>query len=373
MRVLVVNPGSQSVKLRVIDSSDAVVASADLGPPDDRLVDHLGDFLGRLHDPVDVSGHRVVHGGSDFTAATVVDADVRARLDVLNDLAPLHNPVALAALDATRARLGDVPAVACFDTAFHSRMDPPAFTYAVPDDWATRWGLRRFGFHGLSCAWATRRAAELLGRPAGEGRLLICHLGAGASVTAVDGTRSVDTTMGFTPLEGLVMATRCGDLDPGALLWVLQHGETVATANAALERHSGLLGLSGGRTPDMRELLAARERQDQSAQLAISVYLHRLVAKIAAMAAATRGAEALIFTGGVGENSAVIRSEAAAALAWLGVAIDERRNAAVDSEDVDITASGAAVRTLVIHAREDLEIAGECRQLFDRAEGSPVL
>jgi acetate kinase len=203
-----------------------------------------------------------------------------------------------------------------------------------------------------------------LGRPVGDGRLLICHLGAGASVTAVEGTSSVDTTMGFTPLEGLVMATRCGDLDPGALLWVLQHGETVTAANEALERHSGLLGLSGGRSPDMRDLLAARERHDPPAQLAISVYLHRLVAKIAAMAAATRGAETLIFTGGVGENSAVIRSEAAAALAWLGVAIDERTNAAVDSDDVDITAPGATVRTLVIHAREDLEIAGECRQLL---------
>ena len=367
MRVLVVNAGSQSVKLRVMDSIDAVVAGADLGPPDDRLVDHLGDFLDRLRDPVDVSGHRVVHGGRHFTAPTVVDAAVRVRLDAVNDLAPLHNPVALAAMDATRARLGDVPAVACFDTAFHSGLEPAAFTYAVPDEWATRWGLRRFGFHGLSCAWATRRAAELLGRPPADGRLLICHLGAGASVTAVDGTRSVDTTMGFTPLEGLVMATRCGDLDPGALLWVLQHGESLTAANDALERHAGLLGLSGGRSPDMRELLAARERHDPAAQLAVAVYLHRLVAKIAAMAAATRGAETLIFTGGVGENSAVIRSETAAAMAWLGVAIDERRNAAVTAEDADITAPGATVRTLVIHAREDLEIAGECRQLLDRA------
>jgi acetate kinase len=367
MRVLVVNAGSQSVKLRVVDSSDAVVASADLGPPDDHLADHLGDFLGRLRDPVHVSGHRVVHGGGHFTGATVVDADVRARLDALNDLAPLHNPVALAGIDATRARLGDVPTVACFDTAFHSRLEPAAFTYAVPDEWTTRWGLRRFGFHGLSCAWAIRRTSELLGRPAAGGRLLICHLGGGASVTAVDGTRSVDTTMGFTPLEGLVMATRCGDLDPGALLWVLQHGESVTAVNDALEQHSGLLGLSGGRSPDMRALLAARQRHDPSAQLAISVYLHRLVAKIAAMAAATRGAETLIFTGGVGENSAIIRSETAAALAWLGVAIDERRNAAVNAEDTDITAPGANVRTLVIHAREDLEIAGECRQLLQSA------
>jgi acetate kinase len=368
MQVLVVNAGSQSVKLRVVDSADAVVAGADLGPPDDRLADHLGDFLGRLRDPVDMSGHRVVHGGGHFTVATVVDGAVRAQLDALNDLAPLHNPAALAAIDATRARLGDVPAVACFDTAFHSGLEPAAFTYALPADWATRWGLRRFGFHGLSCAWATRRAADLLGPPAADGRLLICHLGGGASVTAVVGARSVDTTMGFTPLEGLVMATRCGDLDAGALLWVLQHGETVTAASEALERHAGLLGLSGGRTPDMRELLAARERHDPAAQLAISVYLHRLAAKIAAMAAAARGADVLVFTGGVGENSAVIRSETAAALAWLGVAIDERRNAAVTAEDVDITAPGAPVRTLVIHAREDLEIAGECRQLLDGAE-----
>ncbi len=365
MHVLVVNAGSQTVKLRVVGSSDEVVASTDLGPPDARLADHLGDFLGRLRDPVDVSGHRVVHGGRYFTSATIIDADMRGRLDALNDLAPLHNPVALAAIDATRALLRDVPAVACFDTAFHSGLEPAAYTYAVPDEWSTRWGLRRFGFHGLSCAWATRRAAELLGRPAAAGRLLVCHLGAGASVTAIDGARSTDTTMGFTPLEGLVMATRSGDLDPGALLWVLQRGVSITAANDALERHSGLLGLSGGRSPDMRALLAARERQDESAQLAISVYLHRLVAKIAAMAAATRGTDALIFTGGVGENSAVIRSETAAALAWLGVAVDQQQNDAVTVEDSDITGPGATVSTLVIHAREDLEIAGECRRLLE--------
>ena len=364
MHVLVVNAGSQSVKVRVIDSSDRVVARTDLGPPDLRLADHLRDFVRGLSDPVDVTGHRVVHGGRHFTGATVVDADVRARLDGLNDLAPLHNPVALGAIDATQTLLPDVPTVACFDTAFHSRLEPAAFTYAVPDDWTARWGLRRFGFHGLSCAWATRRAASLLGRPAEDGRLLVCHLGAGASVTAIDGSRSVDTTMGFTPLEGLVMATRSGDLDPGALLWVLQHGLSPTAAQDALERHSGLLGLSGGRSPDMRDLLAARDRQDEPARLALSVYLHRLVAKIAAMAAATRGTEALVFTGGVGENSAVIRSETAAALTWLGVAIDQQQNEAVTDADVDITGTGAAVRTLVIHAREDLEIAGECRRLL---------
>ncbi len=289
MDALVVNAGSQSLKLRVIDERDQVVASTDLERPDERLADQIAGFVGQLRHPVAVSGHRVVHGGPDFTQAVVVDAAVRARLETVNDLAPLHNPFALAGIDAVRALLPEVPTLACFDTAFHSSLEPAAFAYAVPDDWVTRWGVRRYGFHGLSCAWATRRAAGLVGRPPGDLRMVVCHLGAGASVTAVAAGRSVDTTMGFTPLEGLVMATRCGDIDPGLVLWVLQHGLGVDDAHDALEHRSGLFGLSRGRSPDMRQLLAARDAHDEAAGLALSVYLHRLVAKIAAMAAALEG------------------------------------------------------------------------------------
>ncbi|MGI8904439.1 MAG: acetate/propionate family kinase [Solirubrobacteraceae bacterium] len=365
MRVLVVNAGSSSVKLRIVED-DELVRSQDLGPPDDRTADELANFL---HDAgtLDAVGHRVVHGGPQFTTATLIDADVRDALDGLNDLAPLHNPPAVAGIDAARRRLPGVPQVACFDTAFHASLPPAATTYAVPANWVSRWGIHRYGFHGLSCDWAARRAAEMLDTPADRLRLVVCHLGAGASATAVDAGRSTDTTMGFTPLEGLVMATRCGDLDPGALLYALGHGLTEHDANDALEHHSGLLGLSGETSGDMRQLLAARADGDEPAGLAIAVYLHRLRAKIAAMTAATQGTDALIFTGGVGERSPPIRAEACAGLGWLGVNLDDHANAAVGHADAEISAPGASVRALVVHAREDLQIAHECRQLLGRA------
>lgn len=366
MRVLVVNAGSSSVKLRIVDEADQLVASRDLGLPDDHLADQLGDFLIDAA-AIDVVGHRVVHGGSRFTSAVLVDAGVREALDGLNELAPLHNPPALAGIDAVGRLLVGVPQVACFDTGFHAGLPPAATTYAVPADWVVRWGIRRYGFHGISCAWAARRSAEMLGASADGLRLVICHLGAGASASALSGGCSADTTMGFTPLEGLVMATRCGDLDAGALLFALDHGLGSAEASDDLEHRSGLLGISGGASADMRQLLAARAAGDDPARLAIAVYLHRLRAKIAAMAAATAGTDALVFTGGVGEGSGAIRAEACADLDWLGVSLDREANDAVEDTDAELSAPGASVRTLVVHAREDLQIARECRQLL----GSP--
>jgi acetate kinase len=364
VRVLVVNAGSLSVKLRVVDERDQVVAGTDLGPPDDRLAAQLGDFVAPLAGEIDVAGHRVVHGGPRYTNAVLIDDATRTDLAGLLELAPLHNPPALAAIDAVRAILPGVPSVACFDTAFHAGLSSDAAAYAVPAEWVTRWGIRRYGFHGLSCAWATRRTAELLSQPADELRTVICHLGGGASVSAVVGGRSVDTSMGFTPMEGLVMATRCGDLDPGVLLWVLQHGLTVSEANDALEHRSGLLGLAGGSSSDMRRLLAGRADGDELAGRAIGVYVHRLRAKIAAMVAAMQGADVLVFTGGVGEHSAPIRAEACGGLAWLGAVIDASTNDAVGDADVEISAVGAAVRTIVVHAREDLQVARECRTVL---------
>jgi acetate kinase len=366
MRVLVVNAGSSSVKLRVVDDGDQLLASRDLGPPDNGLAGQLGDFV---HDAgaLDVVGHRVVHGGSLFTSAVLVDADVREALDGLNELAPLHNPAALAGIDAATRLLVGVPQVACFDTAFHASLPPAATTYAIPEDWVARWGIRRYGFHGISCAWASRQAAALLGQPVDRLRLVICHLGAGASATGLIGGRSAETTMGFTPLEGLVMATRCGDLGPGALLFALDHGLDFSVATEDLEHLSGLLGISGT-TGDMRQLLAARAEGDERAELAIAVYLHRLRAKIAGMAAATAGTDALVFTGGVGEGSGLIRAEACAGLDWMGISIHPEANNSVDAADAEISAPGASVRTLVVHAREDLQIAHECRQLLDRRQ-----
>ena len=248
-----------------------------------------------------------------------------------------------------------MPAIACFDTAFHHRMPAAAATYAIPLEWRERWSIRRYGFHGLSHAYAARRAAELAGQPLEALRIVSCHLGSGSSLAAVRGGRSVDTTMGFTPLEGLVMGTRAGTVDPGLILWLIRNGGLDADAvNDGLERHSGLLALAG--SADMREVLAA------GGGAALDIYLHRLRALIAAMAAAMDGLELLVFTGGIGEHAAPVRSGAAEGLSFLGVAVDGDLNQGTG--DREIGRPGAAVRTLVVTAREDLEIARQVRELL---------
>jgi acetate kinase len=357
---LVVNAGSSSLKLRVVEGDDRVTESVDLDPPGKSLDDDLRRFLA-VAEPMDVIGHRVVHGGPHFVRPTIVDAAVRAALEEVSELAPLHNPPALAAMDALARLAPEVPAVACFDTAFHSSLAPIAASYALPAEWVAPWGLRRYGFHGLSCEWSTGRAAVLLGRPVDALRLVICHLGAGASVTAVAGGRSVDTTMGFTPTEGLVMATRCGDVDPAAIAWLAVKGVPPDELADGLERRSGLLALTGGATSDMREILERRAHGDQSASVAVDIYVHRLRAKIAAMAAATDGTEAVVFTAGVGEHASEIRGAVCEHLGWLGLSVDKDANAGVAVDDVDISRPDAAVRTLVIHAREELVVAADCR------------
>jgi len=359
MRILVVNAGSSSLKLRVLDRDDVLVASADLPAPrgstDAAAVADAIRGLGA----VDAVGHRIVHGGTQFTRPVVLDPDVEARLRALTDLAPLHQPKSLAAVAAVNAVLPDVPAVACFDTAFHATMPAAATTYALPPEWRKRWDLRRFGFHGLSHAYATRRVAELMGEPRTGLRLVTCHLGAGASLAAVHGGRSVDTTMGFTPLEGLVMATRSGSVDPGLVLWLAEHAGTPPEELAStLEHRSGLLGLAG--TGDMRRIIESAGAGDADAQLALDVYIHRLRAGIAAMAASMGGIDALVFTGGVGERAPVVRELASDGLGFLGVALDPAANAG-GADDREIGASGAAVRAFVLVAREDLQIAHEVR------------
>jgi acetate kinase len=362
MRVLVVNAGSSSLKLRVLDDGDELVASHDLPAPRGEVdPDELRKAIGEV-DRVGAVGHRIVHGGAEFSEPVRIDRAVERRLRALTDLAPLHQPKSLAALDAVSALLPDLPAVACFDTAFHAGMPAAAATYALPRAWRERWGLRRFGFHGLSHAYAARRAAELVGRPAEELRMVTCHLGAGASVTAVRDGRSVDTTMGFTPLEGVVMATRSGSVDPGLVLWLQRHeGQSADQIAEALEHQSGLEGLAG--SADMRAVLEAMAAGQADATLAVEVYVHRLCGAVAAMAAAAGGLDLLVFTGGVGENAAELRRLACERLAWLGVGIDPARNAGGPG-DRDLSAAGAAVGTLVVAAREDLQIAREVRRLL---------
>ncbi|HEX6238295.1 MAG TPA: acetate/propionate family kinase [Acidimicrobiales bacterium] len=373
MRVLAVNSGSSTLKLRVVDGTGTVVGRADLDAVDRLAPGELADALDGLGD-VDATGHRVVHGGERYTAPTLIDAEVRARLDELTDLAPLHQPRTLAALDAVADHAPQLPAVACFDTAFHATMPPAATTYAVPAGWREDHGVRRYGFHGLSHAHAARRAVEMLrgtgdapdpgdrGDQDGPRRVVVCHLGAGASLTAVRDDRSTDTTMGFTPLEGLVMATRSGNVDPGAVLWLItRRGLAPDEVADALEHRSGVLGLAG--TADMARVVDGAHRGDPAPRLAFDVYVHRLRAGIGAMAATLGGLDALVFTGGVGENSPPVRAAAADGLGFLGVAIDPDANAA-PVLDADVSAPGAPVRTLVVASREELEIARGVREVL---------
>ena len=356
MRVLAVNTGSSSVKLRLLGVDDAVLGEHETDAPGTEVdAEALTRAIGELGD-ADVVAHRIVHGGERGEAARVDDA-LLAELRALTPLAPLHQPKALAAIDAVGRARPRLPAVACFDTAFHVHLPPEAATYALPAEWRSRFGLRRSGFHGLSHSYLARRARELLGLHDGA-RIVSCHLGAGASLAAVRDGISVDTTMGFTPLEGIVMATRSGSVDPGLVLWLVRQGIAPEDLHDALERRSGLLGLAG--TDDMRELL---ERDDADARLALGVYLHRLAAAIAAMASAMGGIDALAFTGGVGEHAPAVRSGAAERVAFLGVALDPGANAAA-AGDTEITATGARVRSAVVAAREDREMARQARAVL---------
>jgi acetate kinase len=367
VRVLVVNAGSSTLKLSLLDGDDRVIGERELVAAGGgeigrrQLADSLEDGLAQA----DAVGHRIVHGGERYTRAVRVDGHVRAALEELVDLAPLHQPKSLAALDAVSEQAPGIPAVACFDTAFHATLAPAAYRYALPAQWQRRWHLRRYGFHGLSHAWIARRVPQLLRRPSDGLRIVSCHLGAGASLCAIHDGRSVDTTMGFTPLEGLVMATRSGSVDPGLVLWLQSHGGIAESELAdALEHRSGLLGLAG--TADMREVLARAAGGDDAAQLALDVYVHRLRCAIAGMAAAMDGLDALAFTGGVGERGSVVRENAAAGLSFLGVQLDAGVNQAV-KPDGDVSAAGSALRTLVIRAREDLEIARQVREVLSDA------
>jgi acetate kinase len=360
--VLVVNAGSSSLKVSVVGPDDVVLADSEFQVSGGRVDDARLEEATRAMKGIEAVGHRIVHGGPRYSKSVRIDSDVVSYLATITDLAPLHLPSALAGIAAVGKALPGVPAVACFDTAFHSNMPAAAATYAIPEEWRVRHGIRRYGFHGFSHAYSARRAAQLLGRPEPELRVVTCHLGAGASLAAVWGGRSVDTTMGFTPLEGLVMATRSGSVDPGLLLWLERHaGMTEPELNDALDQRSGLLALAG--TGDMREVVTRVSAGDEKARLAFDVYVHRLRGCIASMASAMDGLDAVVFTGGVGENAPAVRAAAVAGLGFLGLDIDPALNAQ-PSGDADVSAARASVRTLVIRAREDVEVARDVRQLL---------
>jgi acetate kinase len=336
LAVLVVNAGSTSLKLSVVeDEASTSLDSFDAAPPG-----------------VVVVAHRIVHGGSLYRDPVLVDDSVVVELERLTELAPLHMRPAVEALLQARSELPDLPHIAVFDTAFHATIPERAATYALPRKAREDWGIRRYGFHGLSVQWASEQVSVP--------RLVVCHLGGGCSVTAVREGRSVDTTMGFTPLEGVPMATRAGSVDPGALLYLLRHQLTLDELDELLEHESGFAGLSGV-SGDVAEL----ERSTATgAGAALEVFAYRVATAVGAMAVATGGLDALVFTAGIGEHSARVRADVCSRLGFLGVDIDQAANATTEPDAV-ISPAGSSPRVLVIRAQEDIVAARLATELLE--------
>jgi len=385
--VLVVNTGSSSVKYRLVRTDRPAGEPAppplarglverigeDGGPPDSAaafatVFEELA-ASGALPDvaALDAVGHRVVHGGEELTEPTVVDDDVLEVLRRLVPLAPLHNPPNLRGLEVLRERYPDTPQVAVFDTGFHRTIPPEAHRYAVPDVLYATYGVRRYGFHGTSVSWVVKRAAAFLGRQPSELDAVVAHLGNGASVTAVRGGESVDTSMGLTPLAGLVMGTRSGDLDPGVVLHLARAGLAMDEVDALLNKHSGLRGLAGDN--DMRSVTAAARSGDERAALALGVYVHRLRSYLGAYVAVLGSRpHALVLTGGVGENAAEVRERACAGLGHLGIELDAARNNGPIGDDVTpVHADGSPVQVLVVRTNEEQEIADQVAAALEGA------
>jgi acetate kinase len=390
MKILVVNAGSSTLKFSLFESDhEQLLAEGAVdwsrtparftlrqpGQPERRAelaVSHHGDAVGRVLaeltrgsplvlgslNEVAAVGHRVVHGGDVYTASVRITPTVKQTIARLSELAPLHNPANLEGITAAEQALPGVPQVAVFDTAFHATMPEAARVYPLPYAWYRDGGLRRYGFHGLSHAYCSGRAAQMLQRPAEGLRVIVCHLGNGCSASAVRDGRCVDTSMGFTPLEGLMMGTRSGSVDPGLLLHVLRRqGLTVDQLDDVLNHQSGLLGVSGV-SSDMRQVLAAVRAGDARARLALEIYAHRIRQTVGALAATLGGVDALVFTAGVGENAVEVRAASCAGLECLGLELDAAANA-VARPDADVAASTSRGRILVIGTREDLVIVRE--------------
>lgn len=397
--VLVVNSGSSSFKYQLIDSGSEESLASGLverigeanghmthrGPDGTTerelaIPDHTAGFRAMLdafeaegpsltENPLDAVGHRVVHGGKRFFEPTIVTPLVEINIEDLSDLAPLHNPANLQGIRAAEKAFPDVPHVAVFDTAFHQTLAPEAYTYAIDAELAERHRVRRYGFHGTSHKYVSEAAAEFLGRPLGELKQIVLHLGNGASACAVDGGRSVDTSMGMTPLEGLVMGTRSGDLDPAVLIHLARRAHlSTAELDELLNRRSGLLGLSG--RGDMRDVRKAARGGDEAAELALGVTVHRLKHYVGAYTALLGGLDVLTFTAGVGENDAALRAEVLTGLEVLGIRLDPERNADPSHDARVISADDSAVTVLVVPTNEELEIARQSLQAVRGSTGS---
>ncbi|UPL13380.1 acetate/propionate family kinase [Microbacterium galbinum] len=367
--------GAASHTVRPDTDADAVPTMLDATYSDERSIpDHHAAFAVMLeqfaehgpslaeHPPVAV-GHRVVHGGARFFAPTLIDADVERQIEELSVLAPLHNPANLAGILAAQAVFRGVPHVAVFDTAFHQTLPAAAYTYAIDAELAKQHRVRRYGFHGTSHQFVSESAAAYLGRDLGDLRQLVFHLGNGASVTAIDGGRSVETSMGLTPLEGLVMGTRSGDLDPAALVHLSRRaGLSINELDALLNTRSGLQGLAG--RSDMRDILAGVDAGEEAATLAFDVYVHRLRAYAGAYIAQLGGVDVISFTAGVGENAARVRAEALATLGFAGVEVDQARNAERGRGIRRISTDASTVTVLVVPTNEELQIARQTADML---------
>jgi acetate kinase len=380
VKALVVNAGSSTLKLSLFDMPATVLS--ELAPPPlwqstletgtasdtarlaaiNSALSSLWENGGVLAGPgeIDVVGHRVVHGGHKYIQPVFVDTAVKAAIAALAEFAPLHNPVNLAGICALEQALPGVKQVAVFDTAFHGTLPPYAYIFPGPYSWFADLGIRRFGFHGISHGYVASRAAQVLKRDPSELRTVTCHLGNGCSLAAVAGGRCIETTMGFTPLDGLMMGTRSGSVDPGVLFYLLKKC-TPAELDHTLNYESGLQGISG-RSADMREIIECMQSGCPRSQLAFDMFVHILAAAIAAMTASLGGLDVLVFTAGIGENAPLVRQHVCSRLGYLGISLDAGRNAS-SPVDEDIAAAGAQARVLVVHTREDWAVATECWRL----------
>jgi acetate kinase len=400
MKILVINCGSSSVKYQFIDTETELAlakgnvarigmsASVVTHKPHDRpqvtvsaeILDHiaaikyvismlLSENHGVITDTKEIEaiGHRVVHGGEEFRDSVLITADLMTTLRNLIELAPLHNPHNIRGIKACQQTLPDLPMVAVFDTAFHHKMPPHAYIYGIPYLFYRRYGIRRYGFHGTSHRYVSERAAIMLGKPLDDMKMVTCHLGSGNSCTAIDQGKSVDTSMGFTPLEGLLMGTRSGDIDPAIILHIMAREElTLHEANTLLNKHSGLTGISNV-SSDMADIIEASQEGNDSATLALNVYCYRLKKYIGAYAAAMSGLDTIVFTAGIGENAPLVRTKVTEGLGFLGVEIDENKNASVDRKETDISTDSARVRTLVIPTNEELVIARDTERIVEES------
>ncbi len=391
MKILVLNCGSSSVKYKLIDTdTDATLAEGGvekIGLPDGflkgskeitelGLTDHKGAvkaILDNLTDPgvgvisnfseIDAVGHRLVHGAEKFSKSVLIDNEVKDMVKQCYDLAPLHNPANITGVEAIEAVLPDVPQVGVFDTAFHQTMPPKSFMYALPYRFYTEDGVRRYGFHGTSHRYVSQRVGEFLGVDITKLKIITCHIGNGGSITAVLEGKSVDTSMGLTPTEGLMMGTRCGDVDPGALTYIMhRHNLDADGLQKVINKESGMLGVSEI-SSDMREIENAVNNGDPRATLGLEMYEQRIIKYIGAYAAEMGGVDIIVFTGGVGENQTGLRADVCRPLAFLGVDLDEELNAGIRGREAVITKPGSKVTVAVIPTDEELMIARDTREI----------